>query len=129
MKSVEKYDYYENKWTFLPDMNKERSQHAAVSMGNKIFVIGGCYTTSSEVFDSCSRKFTKIKSFVKLSAIDKSYFKAVCVGSYIFVIRGLFNSEETIIHIYDVDKQMWSNVDSEICKNLYGSNCVKYYTQ
>ena len=39
--SVEAYDYYENKWTYLPDMIEERHYHASVSMGNKLFVIGG----------------------------------------------------------------------------------------
>ena len=36
LKSVEAYDYYENKWTYLPDMIKERFHHAVVSMGNKL---------------------------------------------------------------------------------------------
>ena len=35
-KSVEAYDYYENKWTHLPG----RFQHVLVSMSNKMFVIG-----------------------------------------------------------------------------------------
>ena len=30
--SVEAYDYYENKWTYLPDMIYERFDHAAFSM-------------------------------------------------------------------------------------------------
>ena len=62
IKSVEAYDYYENKWTYLPDMIEGRCVHASVSMGNKMFVIGGSDTSSYEVFDSYSRKFTSIKS-------------------------------------------------------------------
>ena len=65
MKLVEAYDYYENKWTYLPDMIDKRYKHAAVSMGNKLFVIGWSYTTNCEVFDSYSRKFTKINSEIK----------------------------------------------------------------
>ena len=57
LKSVVAFDYYENKWTQLPDMIKERYCHASVSMGNKLFVIGGFKNTSCEVFDSFSRKF------------------------------------------------------------------------
>ena len=41
LKSVEAYDYHENKRTYLPVMIEKRSYHAAVSMGNKMFVIGG----------------------------------------------------------------------------------------
>ena len=37
--SVE-YDHHENKWTYLPDMMDGRYEHGAVSIGNKMFVIG-----------------------------------------------------------------------------------------
>ena len=40
-RTVESYDYYENKWTYLSDMTVARYKHGAVSMGNKMFVIGG----------------------------------------------------------------------------------------
>ena len=56
LKSVEAYDYYENKWTYLPDMIERRRFHASVSMDNKLFVIGGYYTESSEVFNSFFQK-------------------------------------------------------------------------
>ena len=60
LKSVEAYDYYENKWTYLPDMIEKRSCHAAVSMGNKLFVSVGYKTSSCEIFDSISRYFTML---------------------------------------------------------------------
>ena len=63
-KSVEAFDYYENKWTYLPEMIDKRCDQAAVSMGNRMFVIGGSYTTSSEIFSSFSSKFTQINSKV-----------------------------------------------------------------
>ena len=49
LKSVEQNDYYKNKWTFLPDIIHERSWHTAVSMGNKMFIIGGYKTVSCEL--------------------------------------------------------------------------------
>ena len=61
-KSVEAFDYCENKWTYLQDMNEKRSNHAAVSIGNKMFVIGRAYSTSCEVLDNFSRRFTNINS-------------------------------------------------------------------
>ena len=67
IKSAEAYDYYENKWTYLPNMIEARCQHAAVSMENKMFVIGRRKTLSCEVFDKFSRKFTSIKSFSNLN--------------------------------------------------------------
>ena len=125
LKSVEAYDYYENKWTYLPDMIEERRLHATVSMGNKMFVIGGYKISSCETFDSHSRIFTSIKSFSTIPIIDNSYLKAVCLGNYIIVLNIVLHK----VYMYDVDKQMWSNVDSDFCKNLKGSNCVKYFTQ
>ena len=47
---------------YIPDMVEERSSHAAVSVSNKMFVIGGYKNTNCEIFDSCSRKFTSIYS-------------------------------------------------------------------
>ena len=70
LKSVEAYDYYDNKWTYLPDMIEERYGHASVSMGDKMFVIDGKLTASCEVFESFSRKFSAIKSEIKLSSTD-----------------------------------------------------------
>ena len=62
LKSVEAYDYYENRWTYLPDMTKKRRNHSTASMCNKMFVVGGKSTINCEVFDSYSRKFSEIKS-------------------------------------------------------------------
>ena len=55
-----------------------------------------------------------------------SYCKTVCVGNHIIVIQGIFDERETKVYMYDVEKQMWSNVG---CESLFGSGCVKYYTQ
>ena len=73
LKSVEAYDHHENKWTNLLDMIEARCNHAAVSMGNKMFVIGRAYTTCCEVFDSFSRKFTKLYSEIYPHS-DDGYF-------------------------------------------------------
>ena len=130
LKSVESYDYYDNKRTFLPNMVEGRSCHAAVSMGNKMFVIGGIRTTKCEVLDSFSGNFTLIKPFSSQSTRENSEFGAVCIANNIFVWHENHVSEETKIYTYDVDKQMWSNVDCGYAKSLlYRSSCVKYYTQ
>ena len=39
LKSVETFHYYENKWTYLPDMIVRRSHHALVSMGINLFIV------------------------------------------------------------------------------------------
>ena len=62
LKSDEAFCFHENKWTQLPDMLEERSGHGTVSMGNKLFIIGGFHTYTFEVFDSITNKFTYIES-------------------------------------------------------------------
>ena len=87
LKSVESYDFNEKKWTYLPDMNEKRYLHASVSMGNKFFVIGGSRISSSEVFDSCSRKFSIINSQMNLSTLVRNPFKSFSIGSNIVVFH------------------------------------------
>ena len=42
LNSVEVYYHHEDKWTFLPDMLFERYDHSAVSISDKMFIIGVC---------------------------------------------------------------------------------------
>ena len=86
-KSVEAFDHHENKWTYLPDMIEERHYHASVSMGNKLFVIGEEQTTSCEVFDSFSRKFTLLEAQLPEFNANWSFiYNAVNIGSIIYVL-------------------------------------------
>ena len=85
-------------------MNEERTIHSAVSMGNKLFVNNGFNTTSSEVFDSCSRKFTEINSGIKVPDLKSCHFESVCIGNYVVGFQSFlgFNYSETTIYLYDV---------------------------
>ena len=94
LKSVEAYDYFENKWTYLPDMIEERYYHASVSIGNKLFVIGGVCPISCEVFDSFSRKFTSINSALLKTKILYNC-KGFCIGYKIVVFSRQLNYSET----------------------------------
>ena len=38
---LEAYDYHENKWSSFRSMLKQRNNHTAVSIGNKMFIAGG----------------------------------------------------------------------------------------
>ena len=125
LNSVEAYDYHENKWIYLPDLIEERSNHAAVSMGNKMFVIGGYYTTNCEVFDSFSRKFTKTSSKIKGSIFEK-YFNAFSIGNNIVVFQEAFT--DSAVYLYDVEKGKWINVKCDFSKNLFESSYLKYFT-
>ena len=129
IKSVEAYDYHEDKWIYLPDMIKERCSHAAVSMGKKMFVIGGYHTTSCEVFDSFSRKFANIYSKIKVSDIKKWYFYAYSFGNNIVVFQDFQEPlTETVVYLYESDNEKWINVQCDFTKNIFESSFVKYYT-
>ena len=110
-------------------MIEERYDHAAVSMGNKIYVIGGRKTLSCEVFDKLSRSFTLIKSFSSLKFTTERWeLKALCIANDVFVLHNHWLSKITKVYSYDVGKQTWSNVDCAFGKSLSRSNFVKFYT-
>ena len=109
LKSVEAYDHHEDKWNFLPNMQFERCGHTAVSMGNKMFIIGGVnekfmmtITVPSEVFDKVSNKFSCIES-------PRNYVECqpYCVGNKIFLITDWYEYRVDFC-MYDVDKNRWS---------------------
>ena len=125
---MEAYDYYENKWTYLPDLIDKRYRHASVSIGNKLFVIGGFETSSYEVFDSCSKKFMIIKSEIKVKDIEKHYTEAFCVGNSIIIFHHSL-SLKTVIYVYDINNCKWSEIDCSYIKNSFVLSCMKYYVQ
>ena len=129
LQSVEAYDYYENEWTYLRDMIEERSFHSTVSMGNKIFVIGGYETLGCEIFDSCSRMFTIMTSNLKTYAIKEWYFEAFCIGNSIVVYHHFMNLNASNVYMYDVDQENWSNIEYDLSNNLFGPCCIKYYNE
>ena len=104
LKSVEAYDYHENKWTCSPDMINKRACHGQVSMGNKLFVLGGFYEFTCEVFDSISRKFTSLNKIVKPEECGCA-MSAVCIGYKIIIFPRSprqYYSKTKKFFIYDV---------------------------
>ena len=56
------YDSCEDKWSsFFADMTQGRHNHVSVAIKNKLYILGGSLN-SSEVYDSTSKTFVKIKS-------------------------------------------------------------------
>ena len=109
-------------------MIEERFDHAAVSMGNKMFVIGGKYTTSCEVFDSRSRKFSNINSDI-YPYLEEYYFDALSIGNHIVVIQKFINPlTETDVYLYDVGKEKWLNVQCDFTEKMFQSNIVKHFS-
>ena len=129
LKSVVAFDYYENKWISFPSMLSPRRNHTSISIGNKMFMVGG-YTTSSykdlntfEVFDSVTRMFTTIENIPKwIDNLNPN--KIVCGGYYIY----FFVAEENIemkVHSYDVKKNLFSFVTSSNQQYTRSFSCTK----
>ena len=95
-----------NNWTYLPDMIEKRFDHAAVSMGNKMFVISGEHYFSCEVFDSTSRKFTYIKKMLACASFERNVVRAVIIGHKIIVFPNLDSTYDEV-HIYDTVIDQW----------------------
>ena len=97
------------KWTFLPDMQFKRCDHSAVSMGNKMFIIGGFNQTHSklpcEVYDKVANKFSCIEppGVDIRNVVEKAY----CVGNKILLITG-WRENKVSFCVYEVDKNSWS---------------------
>ena len=117
-KTVETYDHYLDKWTFLPNMQIARSAPGIVAKGNKLYVIAGTneYFNSikaSEVYDSISKQFTFIAS-------NQSYWSC---GSFCFYL----NENKIVVNnyfIYDIKSNEWSESTYTI-SDMYKYSCVK----
>ena len=106
-KSAESYDYYENKWSHLPDMIGLRDDHSSFSMGNKFFVIGGYSNVDAEVFDSTSRKFTLFN--IKLLCVKELGCRCETVnfGRKMYVFRTCSINRQPKLHVYNADEKKW----------------------
>ena len=123
---VEEYDYYEDCWTLLPRMNEKRENHGAVSMGNKMFVIGGWKNLTCEVFDSSSRKFTNIQKMFLVNNLDVESNSVFGIGGKITVFFERAHSVvNKLIQTYDVLENKWYLEDDFIGDIDYVISCSK----
>ena len=131
--SVEAFDHHENKWSYLPPMVGKRYGHDSVSMGNKMFVIGGKKTSTCELFDSRSRKFVILKqdSYFRRGFFqsERAVLNSVCIGNKIIVFIMTPYDSRTTMCIFDVFKQNWLYCDSKICAEYSAISCVRYPMQ
>ena len=106
LKSVEAYDYHENKWTRLPDMLEKRSNYFLKSLSNKMFVMSRILDQRCEIFDSVSRKFSYVKACTLSERLEWRFYDEqdiFCVGKSIF----LFRPRKNCFVVYNFDKSEW----------------------
>ena len=123
LKSVEAYCFHENKWTQLPDMLKERSEHSTVSIENKMFVID---FNDLEVFDCITNKFTIMKSNLNTKNIFYLFSKicVIVIGYKIHVFKVIYSEEKERFSTfcYDVIQEFWT---SEV---NFNPKCCSYFS-
>ena len=120
MKSVETYDHYLDKWSFLANMQQKRYDAGVVTKGNRFYVIGGFRNHTCEVYDSISKKFTFIAN-TKLHA--SGWLSSVILGSNIVVHTA------NTIHEYDIKENKWlqNDYESSVELNNFNNSCVKLH--
>ena len=116
LKSVESYDHHKHKWILLADMEFKRIGHSAVSMSNKMFIIGSFNQRYSvlpcEVYGKISNKFSCIEPpGIDDMSISNVIEQPYCVGNKIVIITGWYENT-TWFNVYDVDKNSWSGKNS-----------------
>ena len=130
LNTIEAYDYHENKWSCLPSMLSPRVNHTAVSISNKMIMIGG-NSENSEIFDSITRKFTYIKTFPKWVGKSKIYlphrfnnpYQVVDIANkiYFFCIKNM----KVKVYRYDVRNDSFTFVTSRKTESLGKFSCIK----
>ena len=124
-RTVEVYDHVTDKWSYMPNMIEGRIYHDLVAIKNKLFAFGGVKDTC-EVYDSCSKKFSLLKSPPNLftSLTQMSYYNAagaISIGNKIIV----FNIGRGIVASYDIKTEQWSEKLIKISPVYKFRNCFK----
>ena len=111
--TVEVYDHINNRWCKMPEMLYWRHSHTSLTVGNKLFMLGGG-SLRCEMFDSLSNSFVYIQDVFPLpkwNGMYRNHSVSVCK----FVIWGsgivVINNHTLDAAIYDVEKEEWSEVD------------------
>ena len=117
LNTAESYDVAANVWTQMPNMIEKREGHSLVVVENKLYVIGGIDSFTSEVFDNDSKIFVSLKSPFPIEMN-----KSLSVGSKIFIFN-IF--EYSPVVIYDVNKDEWSEEPCETTENFHRYSCAK----
>ncbi|EDV30049.1 uncharacterized protein Dana_GF15965, isoform A [Drosophila ananassae] len=112
--NVERYDIARNAWTFMPSLQENRSQHAGVVVGDKLYISGGiylanilatmwCFDTITETWHQLASMPTPCCDHV-LVAIDNCIY--ACGGWR----ESVTESRVLVQHIYayDIETNVWT---------------------
>ncbi|XP_053886700.1 kelch-like protein 8 isoform X2 [Malaclemys terrapin pileata] len=112
-RSIECYSINKNNWFFGPEMNSRRRHVGVISVGGKVYAVGGHdgneHLGSMEMFDPVTNKW-----MMKASMNTKRRGIALAsVGGPIYAIGGLDdNTCFSDVERYDIESDQWSGVAS-----------------
>ncbi len=109
--SVERYDTGCNRWEPVPNMPVGRHYHAAATLGDRLYVIGGRsdlddYNASVDRFDPTRNQWEPVAPL----AVARFNLAAVTAGNYIYAIGGFMRipSEMKEVEVYDPKNNTWA---------------------
>ena len=115
LNTVESYDVFADKWSFMPNTIKSKSEHSLVVVKNKLFVIGRSYD-NCEVFDKFCKEFVALKSPFYID-----FHEAISIRNKIIIIQHF----SSYIACYDAETDKWSKKSFKRTKSLKGFSCAK----
>ncbi|HKQ74263.1 MAG TPA: kelch repeat-containing protein, partial [Blastocatellia bacterium] len=122
--SFQAYDPISNRWTEMPSMSIQRSNHVADLIAGKLYVASGTGTTrasiSAEVYDFETRQWTNIASLNRPRAGATSFATQDANGNPLWVLVGgqdLSNGAIPNTEIYDIRNDRWITVDNSFSLN------------
>ena len=117
LNTVESYDVKPDKWSPMPNMNSAKYNHSLVVVKKKLFAISERADTC-EVFDNVCKKFVIMKS-PALGWLET--IRSYSIANNIYVFLGNISK----VHVYDTDKNEWSEESCEVTKNSNNFSYVK----
>ena len=130
--SVEAYDHVGNTWTRMPSMIRRRCLHKVVSMGTKLYVIGGY--RQFEVFDSVSNKFALVSHSSqclsrlpdlpvnRIYLLEDPFSEVLTHPAEVFIMGNklvVFGNSSWYVYFYDVESGEWTDEQLPMTYSLY----------
>lgn len=116
--SVLSYCHHSDSWTYVPEMNKQRSSHHCVSHGGLLYAIGGyngqACLKSAECFDPKTKKWTTIADM----KYSRSSFAAVTLEEFIYVLGGQGTAHLCTVERYDTKLGKWEMMPAMSTKRI-----------
>ena len=129
LSTCEYFDAASSKWQLFASLNVKRARAAAASIGDSLFVFGGCnneqrYMADAEEYTAVSNKWTVMTAHTN---VGREQFAAAVVSGRIYIVGGYSqNGTENSAEYYDVQtKQFVSVTPMPTCRWNHAVACCQ----